>query len=344
MKILVTGSAGFIGFHLTKYLLERGDYVIGIDNLNDYYDVGLKIARLSQLGINEIKDKSSSLSVKYLNFKFIKLDIENFTDLSFLFSNEKFDIVVNLAAQAGVRYSLENPRVYIESNIVGFFNILECCKQFKINHLLYASSSSVYGKNEILPFSTIHKTESPLSLYAATKKTNELLAHSYSHLYKLRTTGLRFFTVYGPWGRPDMAYYLFADAIRLGKPINVFNDGIMMRDFTYIRDIINSITKVLDDDFVFSDEKHQRTKSDNSLFKIYNIGNGLPVNLFRFVEILEKEMGVLAIKIMSPMQAGDVEKTWADMSDFKLNFDYTPNTQIEEGVKEFIDWYKDYHK
>lgn len=327
MKILITGTAGFIGFHLAKKLLDEGHTVIGYDNINDYYDVNLKYARLDELGIckNEIKDNKKTLSKKYKNHKFIKANLEDSNVLNKLFEEEKFDAVCNLAAQAGVRYSIENPHAYIQSNIVGFTNILEACRNYDVKNLSYASSSSVYGLNKEQPFKTTDKTDSPISLYAATKKSNELMAHAYSHLYGIKTTGLRFFTVYGPWGRPDMAPMLFADAISNDRAIKVFNNGEMSRDFTYIDDIVEGIIKVI------------KKPSD---FKIYNIGNNSPIALMDFIKNLENSLGKKAEKIFLPMQDGDVVSTYADVSELIKDFAYKPNTKLEDGIKEFVNWYK----
>ncbi len=333
-KILVTGTAGFIGFHLAKKLLERGDEVVGLDNINDYYDVNLKYARLNELGIsqNEITSNKLIKSDKYPNHKFIKMDLSNTNDINALFEKEKFDGVCNLAAQAGVRYSIENPHAYIQSNVVGFMNILEACRNYDVKNLSYASSSSVYGLNKSQPFKTTDKTDTPISLYAATKKSNELMAHTYSHLYGIKTTGLRFFTVYGPWGRPDMAPMLFVDAITKDRPIKVFNHGNMSRDFTYINDIVEGIVKVID------------SPSLNPNYRIYNIGNNAPVSLMDFIKTLERSIGKEAIKNFMPMQNGDVVSTYADVSDLIKDFDYKPDTKLSNGIEEFVTWYKDFYK
>ncbi|WP_026838062.1 NAD-dependent epimerase [Gillisia sp. JM1] len=330
-KILVTGAAGFIGFHLAKQLLDLGFEVVGLDNLNDYYDVNLKLARLKELGIekeiisyNEILESDS-----YPKFQFIKLNLEDREQLPELFKQHKFKIVCNLAAQAGVRYSLKNPQAYIDSNVVGFLNILECCRNYNIEHLVYATSSSVYGQNKKIPFSVKDNVDHPISLYAATKKSNELMAYTYSHLFNFKTTGLRFFTVYGPWGRPDMAMFLFTDAIIKGKPIKVFNNGNLERDFTFIDDIVDGVIKIVTSD-----------KDQKSNYSLYNIGNSKPVKLLDFIDEIEKQLNIIAEKEMLPMQAGDVERTWADVSDLKKDFAYEPNTSIEKGVREFIEWYK----
>ncbi|MEA3353775.1 MAG: NAD-dependent epimerase [Campylobacterota bacterium] len=330
MKILVTGTAGFIGFHLAKKLLELGHEVIGFDNINDYYDVNLKYARLNELGINkdEIEDNKLVSSKTYPKHKFIKANLEDSQTINKLFETEKFDTVCNLAAQAGVRYSIENPHAYIQSNVVGFMNILEACRNNDVKNLSYASSSSVYGTNKSQPFKTTDKTDTPVSLYAATKKSNELMAHTYSHLYGIQTTGLRFFTVYGPWGRPDMAPMLFADAITNDRPIKVFNHGNMSRDFTYVGDIVDGIIKVID---------------NPSDFKVYNIGNNSPVQLLDFIKILENAIGKEATKNFMDMQDGDVVSTYADVSDLINDFDYKPDTSLEVGIEIFVKWYKEFY-
>ncbi|MFT7156254.1 MAG: UDP-glucuronate 4-epimerase [Parvicella sp.] len=348
-KILITGAAGFIGFHQTLRLLERGDEVIGLDNINDYYDINVKYGRLTQLGIaqNVVQYNKTILSSKYEKFKFIKLNLEDKSGLDSLFSEEKFDKVINLAAQAGVRYSLENPQAYISSNIVGFVNVLEACRYNSIKHLAYASSSSVYGINENVPFSTHDNVDHPISLYAATKKSNELMAHTYSHLFGLPTTGLRFFTVYGPWGRPDMALFLFTKAILEGKPIQVFNQGDMSRDFTYVADIVTGIEKVLDR-VPTGNSAWNPTKPDPSSskapYRVYNIGNSSPIKLVDFIDRIEKELGVEAEKNFLPIQPGDVANTYADVSDLEEDLGYKPKTSIEEGIKAFIEWYKLFYK
>jgi UDP-glucuronate 4-epimerase len=330
LKILVTGAAGFIGSMQAICLLERGDEVIGIDNINDYYDVNLKLARLARLQ-------------EYPNFKFIKLDIADRQAIADLFANENFQRIVHLAAQAGVRYSITHPHAYIDSNIVGFMNILEGCRHNNIEHLVYASSSSVYGANTKMPFSVHDNVDHPVSLYAASKKANELMAHTYSHLYKLPTTGLRFFTVYGPWGRPDMSPILFAKNILQDKPIDVFNYGNHRRDFTYIDDIVTGVTKVLDKPA----EGNPAWASDNpdpgtstAPYRVYNIGNNTPVHLLDFIGALEAAIGKKAIKNLLPMQAGDVPDTYADVSDLIADFDYKPNTPLTDGVTAFVEWYK----
>lgn len=335
-KILVTGAAGFIGFHLCKKLLTEGYEVVGLDNINDYYDVNLKYGRLKELGISQDEAEvwhSESFGSIYKNFIFFRMNLEDRENLPLVFKNHNFESVCNLAAQAGVRYSLENPEAYIDSNINGFLNILECCRNNNIKHLVYASSSSVYGQNDKVPFSTDDNVDHPISLYAATKKSNELMAHTYSHLYNFKTTGLRFFTVYGPWGRPDMAMFLFTDAIINNKPIKIFNNGDLERDFTYIDDIVEGVYKIINDS----------NQSLNTSYSLYNIGNSKPVKLMNFIQEIEKQIGKTAEKEMLPMQAGDVNRTWADVSSLVDDFDYNPNTPITVGIAEFIDWYKEYY-
>ena len=339
MKVLVTGAAGFIGFFVSKVLINKGHQVVGLDNINDYYDTNLKFSRLKELGIdkeyarefNKICKNSSS------SFSFVRMNLEDRENLPELFKNEKFDIVCNLAAQAGVRYSLENPETYIDSNLVGFLNILECCRNFEIKHLVYASSSSVYGLNKKVPFSTDDNVDHPISLYAATKKSNELMAHTYSHLFNIPTTGLRFFTVYGPWGRPDMAMFLFTDAIVNDRPIKVFNHGKMERDFTYIDDIVEGVVRII--------EKPAISRIENKeLYKVYNIGNNNSVKLLDFIKEIEKNLNKEADKNMMDIQPGDVERTWADVDQLIADYDYRPNTSIAKGVKAFVDWYREYYK
>ena len=334
MRVLITGSAGFIGYHTSKRLLERGDEVIGVDNLNDYYDVNLKKSRLSRL-------------IGIQNFIFHRADISDTKEVNRLFSEIKPERVINLAAQAGVRYSLINPHAYINSNIVGFTNILEGCRHNNIEHLVYASSSSVYGSNTRMPFSVDDNVDHPVSLYAATKKANELMAHTYSHLYNLPTTGLRFFTVYGPWGRPDMALFLFTRSILEGTPIDVFNYGKMQRDFTYIDDIVEGVIRVLDKtpqpDPGWSAESSS-TGSSNAPYKVYNIGNNNPVELIHFIETIEKCLDKVAQKNMLPLQPGDVPATYADIDALIHDVGFRPGTSIETGISRFIDWYKDYYQ
>jgi UDP-glucuronate 4-epimerase len=331
MKVLVTGIAGFIGFHVAKRLLYDGYDVVGFDNLNDYYDVQLKIDRLKELGIEEKHDKWISNNS---NLKFVKADLLEKDTLLDLFEVEKFDYVVHLAAQAGVRYSLDAPQKYIDSNITGFLNILECCRNYPVRHLVFASSSSVYGLNSKIPFSTEDRTDSPISLYAASKKSNELMAYTYSHLFKIPTTGLRFFTVYGPWGRPDMAMYLFTMAIINDKPIKVYNQGNLSRDFTYIDEIVESVFRLV--------KKPKSTK--NVPFNLFNIGNNSPVKLGEFIDAIEVSLGKIAQKELYPMQAGDVEQTYADVQSLIAYIDYKPKTTIQDGVGEFVKWYKEYYQ
>ncbi|MEE9364561.1 MAG: NAD-dependent epimerase [Cellulophaga sp.] len=348
MKILVTGTAGFIGFHLAKKLLERGDEVVGLDNINNYYDVNLKYGRLKELGIvkeNIVENKLIS-SKRYPKHKFIKLNLTNQEKIETLIKNEKVDAICHLAAQAGVRYSLENPHAYIESNIKGFINILEGCRQCNIKNLSYASSSSVYGLNKAQPFKTSDHTDHPVSLYAATKKSNEMMAHAYSHLYGIQTTGLRFFTVYGPWGRPDMAPMLFTDAILNDRSIKVFNYGSMSRDFTYIDDIVNGIIQVIDNPAKSNSDwnaKKPTPESSLATYKIYNIGNNAPVHLMDFIKEIEKTLGKEAEKELLPMQDGDVQSTYADISDLMTDYDYTLDTKLSNGIKTFITWYKEFY-
>jgi len=348
MKILVTGTAGFIGYFLAKKLLERGDEVIGLDNINDYYDVNLKYARLNELGIDkdEIKDNQPTLSSSYKKHKFVKMDLSDTQNIYKLFEEERFDAVCNLAAQAGVRYSIENPHAYIQSNVVGFMNILEACRHNDVKNLSYASSSSVYGLNKSQPFKTSDKTEHQVSVYAATKKSNEMLAHTYSHLYNISTTGLRFFTVYGPWGRPDMAPMLFADAITNDRAIKVFNHGDMSRDFTYIDDIVDGIIKIIDNPAKSNpnwNPENPEIQSSSAPYQIYNIGNNEPVSLMEFIETIEKSLDKVAEKNMLPMQDGDVQSTYADVSGLINNFDYKPDTKLEDGIGKFIKWYKEFY-
>jgi len=348
MKILITGTAGFIGFHLSKRLLERGDTVVGIDNINDYYDVNLKHARLNQSGVDhsELIYGKPIASKKYENYTFIKLDLCDKKGLEDCFKTYQFDAVCNLAAQAGVRYSLTNPDAYIEANIKGFLNVLECSRHFKVGHLLYASSSSVYGLNKKMPFSAHDNVDHPVSLYAASKKSNELMAHAYSHLFNLPTTALRFFTVYGPWGRPDMALFLFTKAILEGKPIEVFNNGEMKRDFTYVDDIVEGIVRVFDQPAQSNpnwDEKNPDPATSRAPFAVYNIGRGAPVNLLDFVEEIENETGIKAKKIFLPMQDGDVAETSANVDDLKYQLSYEPSVSVKEGVKNFVNWFTTFY-
>ncbi len=339
MKILITGTAGFIGFHLAKRLIERGDEVIGIDNINDYYDVSLKYSRLAETGIGREAETGHKKiqSTKYPNYSFIRMNLEDRDQLNELFEQEKFDKVCNLAAQAGVRYSLQNPHAYISSNIQGFINILEACRHNNIKHLVYASSSSVYGKNTKMPLSTSDNVDHPISLYAATKKSNELMAHTYSHLFGLPTTGLRFFTVYGPWGRPDMALFLFTRAIIENRPVQVFNHGNMVRDFTYIDDIVEGIVRVID-----SLPEGKAGIAGSAPYKIYNIGNSSPVQLMDYISAIENALGKTAVKEFLPMQPGDVPRTEADVTDLEKDLGYRPDTPVQKGIEEFIEWYKSY--
>lgn len=336
MRILVTGAAGFIGYHLCEKLLALGHTVIGLDNVNDYYAVNLKHARLENLGITEgnlIHNTILDSTVYGTQFQFIKMNLEDQQNLPLLFKENKFDVVCNLAAQAGVRYSIEQPMKYVESNIVGFVNLLECIRNADIKKFVYASSSSVYGMNDKIPFSTSDNVDHPISMYAATKKSNELMAHTYSHLFNIETIGLRFFTVYGPWGRPDMAMFLFTDAIFNNNPIKVFNNGNLSRDFTYIDDIVNGIIKTV-----------ENNSADDHLYQVYNIGNGKPVKLNDFITEIEEVTGKNAQRVMMPMQPGDVENTFADVERLKKDYNYLPRTEIKEGVKCFVDWYKEYYK
>lgn len=334
-KILVTGAAGFIGFHLVEKLLHLGYTVYGIDNLNAYYDVRLKLDRLKELGI-ETEDElflrqKDSKSKLYDKFTFHQMDLVDEHRIDLLFKENKFDIVVNLAAQAGVRYSIDNPKVYVQSNVVGFINILEACRENKVSHLIYASSSSVYGNTDKVPFSEKDSVDNPISLYAATKKSNELMAHTYSHLYGLKTTGLRFFTVYGPWGRPDMAPFLFTKSILESKPIKVFNYGDLMRDFTYISDIVTGIVRTLN------------SSKNELLYNIFNIGNNNPVKLIDFIREIEKCCEKDAILEMQPMQPGDVYQTYADISALHEEVGYVPTINIDFGISQFISWYRKYY-
>jgi UDP-glucuronate 4-epimerase len=352
MKILVTGTAGFIGSHLAIKLLARGDEIVGLDNINDYYDQNVKYGRLQRAGIIDSLDAGSDIPYNELltsssnpNYKFIKMNLEDKEAMVELFKAEKFDAVCNLAAQAGVRYSLTNPDAYMGSNIIGFMNILECCRHYGVNNLSYASSSSVYGLNEELPFSTNHNVDHPISLYAASKKSNELMAHTYSHLYGISTTGLRFFTVYGPWGRPDMALFLFTKAALEGRTIDVFNRGEMLRDFTYIDDIVEGIIRVIDNPAQKDPNwngKTGQTSTSSAPYKVYNIGNNNPVKLMDFITAIENKLGKTIEKNMMPLQAGDVPATYADVSDLVDDLDYKPETPVQDGINNFVDWYLDF--
>ena len=335
MKILVTGAAGFIGFHTCLKLVKQGHKVYGIDNINDYYDPKLKFDRLNELGFKEAETKlfkTEVQSAKFNSLRFSRIDLVDHESVDNLFKQEQFEVVCNLAAQAGVRYSIENPKAYIDSNIAGFLNILEGCRNHKVKHLVYASSSSVYGENKKVPFETTDNVDQPISLYAATKKSNELMAHTYGHLYDFKTTGLRFFTVYGPWGRPDMAYYLFTEAISKDQPIKVFNNGEMERDFTYIDDIVNGVTKII-----------EKNIDSREHYKIYNIGNNKTESLQDFIMTIEEAIGKDAIKEMYPMQQGDVPRTFADVDELIKDYKYTPSTDIKSGIGDFIRWYKEYN-
>ncbi|MDY0136701.1 MAG: NAD-dependent epimerase [Thiomicrospira sp.] len=345
MKVLVTGAAGFIGSHLVDKLVARGDEVVGLDSINDYYDQRVKYGRLARSGIEQssISYAQCITSNLYSNYRFVQLQLEDNAQLQTLFETEHFDAVCHLAAQAGVRYSLQNPRAYIDANIVGFVNVLEACRHFGVTNLAYASSSSVYGLNTQLPFATGHNVDHPISLYAASKKSNELMAHTYSHLFGIRTTGLRFFTVYGPWGRPDMALFLFTKAALEGRPIDVFNHGEMLRDFTYIDDIVEGVVRVLDHPAEPNpdwDATSPDPASSSAPYKIYNIGNNNPVKLMDFIEAIESALGKKVIKNLQPLQAGDVPATYADVSDLVADLDYKPNTPVKEGVANFVAWYR----
>jgi UDP-glucuronate 4-epimerase len=348
MKILVTGAAGFIGFHLSRRLLKEGHDVVGLDIINEYYDVNLKYGRLALLGVKreDLEDRRCIQSKIHENFRFVKMDLVAREEILELFREEKFDRVCHLGAQAGVRYSIENPYAYIDSNVLGFLNILEGCRHYPVEHMVYASSSSVYGLNEKIPFQTSDNVDHPVSLYAATKKSGEMMAHAYSTLYGIPVTGLRFFSVYGPWGRPDMALFIFARNILAGKEIDVYSEGKCMRDFTYIDDIIEGISRVMnrapetDENF---DAKESNPSTSRSPYKIYNIGHSSPVLLMEFIETLEDVLGKKAKKNMMPMQPGDVPASWADVSGLKQDFDYAPATSVKKGIQEFVKWYLDYY-
>ncbi|MBT3504629.1 MAG: NAD-dependent epimerase [Piscirickettsiaceae bacterium] len=347
MKILVTGTAGFIGSHLANKLLARGDKIVGLDCINDYYNINVKYGRLARAGIQERKIEYNKIiqSENQSNYTFIKLDLVDKENMMQLFAEQQFDAVCNLAAQAGVRYSLTNPDAYIESNIIGFTNILEACRHHNVTNLSYASSSSVYGLNEALPFSTEHNVDHPISLYAASKKSNELMAHTYSHLFNISTTGLRFFTVYGPWGRPDMALFLFVKAALEGKPIDVFNNGDMLRDFTYIDDIIEGVIRVIDNpaqkDLNWNG-KDGKISNSSAPYKIYNIGNNNPVKLMDFITAIENKLDKSIQKNMLPIQPGDVPATYADVTDLVEDLKYKPATPIQQGIDNFVDWYLEF--
>ncbi|GHS89140.1 NAD-dependent epimerase [Campylobacterota bacterium] len=349
MKILVTGTAGFIGFHTAIKLLKRGDEVVGLDNINDYYDVGVKYGRLKESGIdcNAIEYGKLTASKTYENYRFIKLDLADKNSIDTLFANEKFDRVCHLAAQAGVRYSLTNPQAYIDANITGTLNILEACRFHPVAHLTYASSSSVYGLNADMPFNASRPADHPISLYAASKKSCELMAHTYSHLFGIPTTGLRFFTVYGEWGRPDMALFIFTKSILEGREIEVFNGGKMRRDFTYVGDIVEGVVRVIDNaaksDPLFNPAANTESAASNAPYRVYNIGAGAPVELTDFIDAIESSLGIKAVRKLLPMQAGDVPATFADTSDLERDLGYKPNTKITEGVDRFIKWYRNFY-
>lgn len=349
MKILITGTAGFIGFHLAKKMIEAGHEVLGYDNINDYYDVRLKYARLDETGIdqNVITECKLIQSTKFKNYSFVKGNLENTSFLETIFSKFRPDYVCNLAAQAGVRYSLQNPSAYLNSNITGFLNILEMCRKYPVKHLVYASSSSVYGLNKKMPLSVSDNVDHPISLYAASKKSNELMAHTYSYLFGIPTTGLRFFTVYGPWGRPDMALFIFTKNIMEDRPIEVFNNGNMIRDFTFVDDITEGISRVLIRP-AEPNKKWEGLRPDPATsiapYRIYNIGNSSPVKLLDYIEAIEKALGKKAEKKMMPMQPGDVPATHADVSHLEKDVQYKPKTQIEDGIGKFIKWYREYYQ
>jgi UDP-glucuronate 4-epimerase len=349
MKILVTGTAGFIGSHLAQRLLARGDDVVGLDSINDYYDVRVKYGRLQRAGIREADIAYNTLLTSRTQpaYRFIQLQLEDAEALNALFAAEKFDAVCNLAAQAGVRYSLQNPRAYIDANIIGFLNILEACRHHGVKNLSYASSSSVYGLNEELPFSTRHNVDHPISLYAASKKSNELMAHTYSHLFGIATTGLRFFTVYGPWGRPDMALFLFTKAALEGKTIDVFNHGRMRRDFTYIDDIVEGVVRVIDNPARANPQWSGLApdpSTSSAPWKVYNIGNNNPVELMDFIEAIERALGMKIKKNLMPLQAGDVPATYADVTDLVEDLHYQPATPVQVGIDRFVAWYREFFK
>lgn len=347
-KVLVTGAAGFIGYHLSRKLVDQGHEVVGLDIINDYYEIQLKYDRLRESGIEgEGLEKGILLqSSTHANYSFVRLELQDREGIFSLFKEQKFEVVVNLAAQAGVRYSLSHPQVYIDSNITGFLNILEACRAYPVENLIYASSSSVYGLNKKMPFQVESNVDHPVSLYAASKKSNELMAHTYSHLFGIPTIGLRFFTVYGPWGRPDMALFLFTKAILEGKAIQVFNHGKMERDFTYIDDIVGGIERMVVKAPVANPDWNPLDpdpSSSSAPFRIYNIGNSSPVKLTSFIEALEDSLGKKAEKIMMPIQPGDVEKTWADVSALVRDYGYNPGTPVEEGIQNFVSWYRSYY-
>lgn len=349
MKILITGTAGFIGFHLTQKLVKTDNDIIGLDVINDYYDINLKYARLAESGISKESVALNKLiqSSIHANYRFVQANLLDKAYLDKLFATEQFDYVCHLAAQAGVRYSLTNPYAYLDSNYSGFLNILEACRHNHIKHLVYASSSSVYGLNTLMPFSVSHNVDHPISLYAASKKSNELMAHTYSYLYNLPATGLRFFTVYGPWGRPDMALFIFTKAILEGKPIDVYNNGNMQRDFTYVDDIVEGVRRVLftppTPDHTWNGQQPDPSSSP-APYRIYNIGNSSPVKLLDFITAIEEALDMKAQKIFKPMQAGDVPATWADIKKLEEMIHYKPSTSVKEGVRKFVAWFKEYYR
>lgn len=347
MKILITGAAGFIGFHTVLRLLEQGHEVVGLDNVNDYYDVRVKYGRLAHSGITEADVAGNRMiqSTIHPGYRFVRMDLEDGKRVMDLFAREKFEQVMHYAAQAGVRYSLTNPHAYMQSNFVAFLNLLEACRHHPVNHFAYASSSSVYGLNEDMPFSVRHNVDHPISLYAASKKSNELMAHTYSYLYNIPTTGLRFFTVYGPWGRPDMALFLFTKAILEDRPIDVFNHGKMQRDFTYVDDIVEGVLRVIDHAPAGNPAWNGRSPDPSSSpapWKVYNIGNSDKVELIQFIEALEDALGKKAQKNFLPLQPGDVPATWADTTDLEHDLGYRPNTPVQVGIQRFVEWYRDF--
>ncbi len=348
MKVLVTGAAGFVGHHVARRLLDRGDEVVGLDNLNDYYDVTLKHGRLAASGIDaaRLEPGVPLSSDAYPRYRFVRLDLADADGLAGLAAGENFDAICHLAAQAGVRYSLINPRAYVASNFAGFANIIEAARARKTGHFVYASSASVYGLNESMPFSTRDNVDHPVSLYAASKKSNELVAHSYSHLFGLPTTGLRFFTVYGPWGRPDMAYFLFTRAILEGRPIDVFNDGHMRRDLTYVDDIVEGVVRVIDKPAAGAPDWSGRAPDPSrspAPYRVYNLGNGRPVGLMDMIAAIETALGRKAVLNFKPLQPGDVPTTWADTSDIERDFGYKPTTTVDAGIPRFVEWYRRYY-
>ncbi len=344
-KVLVTGAAGFIGFHVVKKLIDAHIEIVGLDNINDYYSTQLKHDRLNESGIDasQLQENKFVNSEKFPNYRFIRMALENREAMKELFENEKFDVVVHLAAQAGVRYSLINPSAYIDSNVHGFLNVLEGCRNTKVGHLVFASSSSVYGANTKLPFSEEDRTDHPVSLYAATKKANEVMAYSYSSLYKFKTTGLRFFTAYGPWGRPDMAYFIFTDKICKGEPIKLFNAGNMKRDFTYIEDIVHGISNIVSTTLADIESNTPQSKSMDELHSVFNIGNHKSIEITKLVSIIEQYLGKKAVIESYPMQPGDVENTYAEISKLNKAYNFAPSTDYEIGIKEFVNWYKKYY-